>query len=165
MDPAELAGHLMAVSQRLDTLTQGLQDLQVENREIQHQLAILQATPGHFEGPEPKINPPEVFTGDRKKYRSFINACNLLFDLKPRTYRTDRIKVCTLISYLSGEPRAWADTYYVKNDPILTSYETFVSSMSLLYDDKSKSVSSTETCRGLYCGVQKMGGRDRVERC
>lgn len=150
MDPSEVVTHLGAFNQRLDALSQMVSNLSTENQTLKSYVTDnfpIRVT--HPDTPEPKISPPDIFSGDRRNYREYINACKLLFDMKPQTYATDRTKVCTAISYLRGEPRAWANTFIEKEDPILNSFSDFRAAMDLLYDDPSKQISAESALRAL----------------
>ena len=112
MNPAEPANNVVALSQRVDALAQTVHTLQLENQTLQELVAQNPNVPRF--PPETNVNPPAPFTGDRETYGEFISACKLVFELCPCTFPNDRIKVLTLISYLRGEPRAWANTYLEK---------------------------------------------------
>lgn len=148
MDPAELTAHVVALSQKVEALSQGFQDLQTENQALRMNLAALQ-TASSRDDPEPTVCPPECFSGDRKKYRRFINSCQILFDLKPRTYRTDRVKIRTIISYLRDEPQDWAHTLLEREDPALDSLGSFIGAMNNLYEDSSKRLTAVAAIRSL----------------
>lgn len=112
IDPAELAAHVVTLSQKFDALAQTVHELQLENHTLRSCLS-----PGlgaSSSPPEPKISVPDPFSGDRKKFPEFISSCNLLFDLNAKTYHTEKIKVGTTVSYLRGEPRAWANSLMEK---------------------------------------------------
>lgn len=151
MDQAELTAHVVALTQKVDKLTQGLHDMQVENHALRMNLAALQAAPDR-DLPEPKIGPPEYFPGERKKYRQFINSCQILFDLRPRTYRTDRVKIRTMISDLRGEPQAWAHTLMERDDPMMNSLPAFIDAMNQLYEDTRKQATASSALRALKQG-------------
>ena len=52
---------------------------------------------------EPRIHDPDTFNGRKPdELNKFVMQCNLVFDLQPSTYTTERIKVAYMISYLRG---------------------------------------------------------------
>ncbi|XP_053575147.1 protein LDOC1-like [Bombina bombina] len=136
MDPADLPQIVYNLSQRVDQLSQSLRDFPVENETLRK--VIRDTVSGKIlstdNTPEPHIAPPEPFQGDRSLYRQFKNACLLTFNLKPKTYSNDRMKVLTLITYLRGEPHIWADTLYETDNPVLSSLNSFLAVMDELYN-------------------------------
>lgn len=148
MDPADLTTHINTLTQTVQNLSKAVQELQLENRELRFHLT---ATSG-ASTKEPRINPPPIFSGERRKFREFIHACKLLFELNPITYPTERIRVRTTISYLDAEPRIWANTLLEKDDPALGSFNAFCSAMGSLYEDSDKQLSAGLTLRGLKQG-------------
>lgn len=149
MDPAELTGHLVSLSQKVDVLAQSVQDLQLENQSLKRQLASHQTRGSPPIPSEPNTGTPDFFFGDRRHFKDFMSACNLLFDLNPRTYHSDKIKVGTVISYLRGEPRSWANSLYDRNDPVLASYTLFCNAFTLLYEDTATQLTADHALRTL----------------
>ncbi|XP_053561118.1 protein LDOC1-like [Bombina bombina] len=149
MEPVDLPQVVFNLTQRVDQLAQGLHDLQVENialRNIIKESIALKSS--QFETMlEPQVSLPEHFSGNRKMYRQFKNACHLLFSMKPRTYPTERVKVLTTISFLRGEPRNWADKFFETEDPILGSLEAFFASMDALFQDTDIQLTAESSMR------------------
>lgn len=85
--------------------------------------------------PEPRVPTPEQFSGDRKKFRAFKNACSLYLALQPRTFSSEVVKVGFIISLLADEPQAWAHSLMEQRRPVLNTVDTFFESMGQLYDD------------------------------
>ncbi|XP_053551442.1 uncharacterized protein LOC128642688 [Bombina bombina] len=132
---------------KVDLLTDGLNSLKTENETIK--AYIRDVVDKRISGSEPQVSPPEKFHGDRSQYREFKNACLLMFALKPHTYPTDRVRVLTTISYLRGEPRTWANTFFENNEEILNSLENFFTAMGQLYEDPYKQLTAETAMRGL----------------
>lgn len=88
--------------------------------------------------PEPRVPTPERFSGDRKRFRAFKNACSLYFALQPRTFASEIVKVGFAISLLSEEPQAWAHGLMEQGSPVLNSIDTFFEGMAKLYDDPQR---------------------------
>lgn len=122
MDPVELAYH--PINLKVNKLAMQVHKLHVENQNLKSFSARIAPT----EGPEPKVNPLDLFmvTGSTTA----------------RTYPINRVKVCTLISYLKGEPRSWANNFLEKQDPILNLLDQFLEAMSLLYEDTTKQLTA-----------------------
>uniref|UniRef100_A0A803JPC4 ribonuclease H n=1 Tax=Xenopus tropicalis TaxID=8364 RepID=A0A803JPC4_XENTR len=170
MDQEEEPNTLALLSQQLDALTLAVQELQGGFNSFQEQLNDLQypaAAAGPTTAPpsepqvglalpagfaEPKIPLPDRFTGDRKTFRSFMNACKLLFTLKPRTYPSEQARVGTVISLLQGEPQTWAFRLMDQQDPVLSRVETFFQAMAVLYDDPHRTSSAETALRSHHQG-------------
>lgn len=66
--------------------------------------------------PEPRVPMSERFSGDLSKFRTFHNACQLYFDLQPRTFSLEGTKVGFIIALLQGEPQSRAHQLLERND-------------------------------------------------
>ncbi|XP_053571713.1 protein LDOC1-like [Bombina bombina] len=150
MDPAGLISHVEALTLTVENLTKGMTALQTENTSLKQyindKIDTLKVT---LSTHEPQPNPPQPFSGNRNEFREFKNSCYLYFQLKPKTYPNDHLKVLTTISYLRGEPRIWANFFFETDDPILYSLEQFFKAMAQLYDDPFKQLSAETAMRSL----------------
>ena len=124
--------------QHLAELTRAVKDLQSGYTQLQGQVqALSSAAPGPASAsaahqgasatpavvmlpPEPRVPTPEKFLGDRSKFRSFKNACDLYFALQPRTFSLEATKVGFVISLLQGEPQSWAHRHLEQKSECLT---------------------------------------------
>ncbi|XP_053556000.1 proprotein convertase subtilisin/kexin type 4 [Bombina bombina] len=77
-------------------------------------------------------------------------------NLKPKTYATERVKVLTVISFLRGEPRNWADSFFEQDHPILTSLEDFFKEMAILYQDINTQLTAETKMRSLKQGKKQV---------
>ena len=102
--------------------------------------------------PEPRVPTPERFSGDRRKYRSFKNACSLYLALQPRTFFSEAVKVGFVISLLSEEPQAWAHGLMEQRSPVLDSLDTFFEQMARLYDDPQRTATAETILHNLGQG-------------
>ncbi|CAH2292937.1 Hypothetical predicted protein [Pelobates cultripes] len=139
---------------QVTNLTQAVQELQTQARTPMSAVAAnLMPLPEDMAmAPEQRITMPENFPGDRLKYRSFIMSCELMLDLQPCTYHSDSIKVCTLISLLSGPSHEWAHELLRDNDPVVQHWDSFVTLMSSMYDDPNRRDTSQTAIRALRQG-------------
>lgn len=98
-----------------------------------------QTEPGLFHeaasAPEPRVPIPERFSGDRKRFRTLRNSCELYFSLLPRIFTSENIKVGFIIMLLLDEPLSWAHHLREQHDPVLTTTDFFFSAMAQLYAD------------------------------
>ena len=89
-----------------------LQTIQEQNADLQHR--ILARDEEHFTSleqqtseaflsslriAEPKVTPPDVFVGDRKKSRAFLLQLKVVFSSQPSRFTTDKSKFSMLLIY------------------------------------------------------------------
>lgn len=158
MSEADRVGSpLEALCQQVTTLTQAVQRLQDGYFQLEGRLQHLILSPGDATStspsgasssqdhsstapavvmtlPEPRVPTPERFSGNRKRFRAFKNACLLYLALQPKTFSSETVKVGFIIFLLSEEPQAWAHNLLEQKSPLLNSVETFFESMGRLYD-------------------------------
>ena len=91
-------------------------------QQLQQLVASLQTGQGGTR--EPKIEDPELFSGDRRKVRSFLTQCDLVYQSKPRTYPTDQAKVAYASGRLRGNAWDWVESSIVDG---VSTYKTWVS--------------------------------------
>lgn len=115
------------------------------------------ALPVMMLSPEPRVPIPEKFSGDRSKFRTFRNACELYFSLLPLTFSRENTKVGFVVSLLLGDPQAWAHHLLEEHHVSLDSLSSFFDAMSLLYDDPQQ----TSTAEAALSTLQQ--GRRVVE--
>ncbi|KAK3515956.1 hypothetical protein QTP86_020264, partial [Hemibagrus guttatus] len=53
---------------------------------------------------EPRLPPPQRFSGDPSACDGFLTQCSLTFDLQPSSFPSDRAKIAYVITLLSGNP-------------------------------------------------------------
>lgn len=105
-------------------------------------------------GPEPKVNPPEPFFGDRTKTRNFLMQLEIVFSTQPSRYSTDRIKVMYLGSFLRGPAASWFAPYVERNPPILNNYRTFMILFRNTFDHPDLMADASRKLRNLQQGNQ-----------
>uniref|UniRef100_A0A803JZ19 CCHC-type domain-containing protein n=1 Tax=Xenopus tropicalis TaxID=8364 RepID=A0A803JZ19_XENTR len=163
MDREEEPSPLTTLTQQIASLTQAVRELQGGYNQVQEQLRTLQPpvpapaapSPPPIAGasaapaPEPNVAMPEKFSGDRKTFRTFTNACKLLFTLKPRMYSTEQIKVGVIISLLLGEPQSWAFHLMETRSPSLLTVDSFFQALAVLYDDPHRTAAAEASLRNL----------------
>jgi hypothetical protein len=87
---------------------------------------------------DPKIEPPDVFTGKVSEFRNFIAQCTLTLTLCPITYPEDQDRVLFVISRLRGTPLNWAhEIIFDKNHPLRNDYSAFQEALSNIYADRA----------------------------
>lgn len=121
-------------------ISERLQSLENENRILRQQSRI--ATN------EPKVSLPDMFDGDRKKFRGFRNQVELLFMLNPSCYATDPLKVGLIGTLLTGKALTWFSPILERNDPVLGDYHGFRRVLVQTFEEPDKAViAATKICR------------------
>ena len=167
-EPASGKSAMDDLCQHLAALTQAVKSLQEGYTQLEQRVQTL-ATPASTAAPsasgtapaapsvvmllpEPRVPAPERFSGDRGKFRSFRNACELYFALQPRTFSLETTKVGFIISLLQGEPQSWAHRMLEKNDVLLQSMSAFFGAMAKLYDDPQRTTTAEAALHTLQQG-------------
>ena len=57
---------------------------------------------------EPRLPPPQRFSGDPSACGGFLIQCSLTFELQPSSFPSDRAKIAYIITLLSGKALSWA---------------------------------------------------------
>jgi hypothetical protein len=87
---------------------------------------------------DPKVEPPDVFTGKVSEFRNFIAQCTLTLTLCPNTYPDDEDRVLFVISRLRGTPLTWAhEIIFDKKHPLRNDYSAFQEALSNVYADRA----------------------------
>ncbi|XP_031759194.1 UPF0489 protein C5orf22 homolog isoform X3 [Xenopus tropicalis] len=163
MDREEEPSPLFTLAQQIASLTQAARELQGGYSQVKEQQRTLQPpVPGLVPpsptaaapaAPEPKVAMPEKFSGNRKTFRTFTNACNLLFSLKSRMYSSEQIKV-GVVSLLQGEPQSWAFHIMEQRSPSLLSVDSFFQALAVLYDGPHRTATAEAALRNFHQGTR-----------
>uniref|UniRef100_A0A8C5M5M4 Gypsy retrotransposon integrase-like protein 1 n=1 Tax=Leptobrachium leishanense TaxID=445787 RepID=A0A8C5M5M4_9ANUR len=144
MDPADVLDAIASLTRQVTVLSHSVQDLQLTQAQMQGQVQNLLPISSSSQNedmisPEPRIPMPERFSGRRESYRGFLMSCEILFALNPRTYQSDFVRIRTVISLFSDEAQVWAHNLLRTADPVLQSWNSFLSAMNQLYEDPQRS--------------------------
>ena len=144
------------------------------NQEIKEQLDHLTASSkqeNHLPSvgvKEPKVNAPDCFSGDSKKFRSFFNQVKMLFELNPLRYGSDKTKILTVGSFLRGDAMAWFNPYIENPDRYqdeLSSWKAFSNVLRNTFDDpnrvKNAQMELEKICQGKGQSVAVYSSRFR----
>lgn len=75
---------------------------------------------------EPRLPPPQHFSGDPSACNGFLTQCALTFELQPSSFPSDRSKIAYIITLLSGRALSWATAVWEARSPFCSSYASFV---------------------------------------
>src|SRR3984885_2378177 len=87
---------------------------------------------------DPKMAPPEPFSGKISEFKNFMVQCTLIFSVCPNTYCTDERRVLFVISRLKDEPLTWANEIAIDPaHPLRHNYERFKQQLTNIYGDRA----------------------------
>lgn len=81
---------------------------------------------------------PERYSGDLGACGSFLLQCELVFDLQPTTYSTDKSRIAFVLSLLTGEASQWPAACWESKTDIFQSFEAFTDEMKSNFDHPLK---------------------------
>jgi hypothetical protein len=139
---------LTRVNERLDALENGRgvtpvdseasEESSVEQADIPTVPAVTipRATPNLLR--DPKMPPPEPFSGKISEFKNFMVQCTLIFSVCPNTYCTDERRVLFVISRLKDEPLTWANEIAIDPaHPLRHDYDRFKQQLTNIYGDRA----------------------------
>ncbi|KAF7653737.1 hypothetical protein LDENG_00079030 [Lucifuga dentata] len=147
--------------QQLSTVAQGLQEVSVRHgqilEDIREQMRLL-STPLHTDTPtssppvpglstgspphlmpavEPRLPPPECFSGDSDSCRLFIMQCSLVFELQPTCFPSEKSQVAYIISLLTRRARDWGTAEWEKQTRTCLLVQLFLAELQKVFDHSS----------------------------
>lgn len=99
---------------------------------------------------------PERFTGDPRKYMTFLTQCRLHFLCKPTAFETIQARTAFVISYLTGDAAAWAMPLVQKDDPLLYNWDGFLGEFGRLFDRREVSLAQDKELLALRQGTRDL---------
>lgn len=83
---------------------------------------------------EPRLPPPERYSGEPGSCRAFLTQCDLIFQLQPATFPTGPAKVAYVITQLSGKAKEWGTSVWEADQPFCKDYRAFAEEMRKVFD-------------------------------
>ncbi|KAK3548470.1 hypothetical protein QTP70_013292 [Hemibagrus guttatus] len=105
---------------------------------------------------EPRLPPPQRFSGDLSACDGFLTQCSLTFELQPSSFPSDRAKIAYVITLLSGKALSWATAVWKAQAPapFCSSYTRFVEEFKRVFDHP---LSGRQASKNLLTLRQKNG--------
>ena len=132
----------------LTSVTGGLQDFAATQdrnmADIRQQMQQLFTT--RASGAEPRLPPPERYSGEPGTCRPFLTQCSLLFELQPSAYPSERARVAFIISQLTGRARDWGTAEWERQSLVCSSVKLFSDGLKRVFDHVTP---GREAARGL----------------
>jgi len=118
---------------------------------------------------EPKIAPPQVFSGKREDCKAFVAHCVLVFSSQPTMYPDDRVKIRYALSYLGDNPKRFFLDYIsqldLPHEERPTAIKTFKSFSTTLTDAFGIKQSAKMTAWNdiALCSQYTLGLKDSIQ--
>ena len=107
---------------------------------------------------EPRLPPPQRFSGDPSACGGFLIQCSLTFELQPSLFPSDRAKIAYIITLLSGKALSWATAVWNAQSHCCSGYSAFEEEFKQVFDHP---ISGQEASKRLLSLQQ--GGRSAAE--
>ncbi|KAJ8282443.1 hypothetical protein COCON_G00049620 [Conger conger] len=83
---------------------------------------------------EPRLPPPEKYAGEPGECQAFITQCQLIFQLQPSTFPTERSRVAYIITQLTGRAKKWGTAAWEAGLPCVQTSGLFMEEMKRMFD-------------------------------
>lgn len=124
---------LESISRHVESVASTVTGVAAQTQQVQ--LSLSQGPqPGAPPAREPRLPPPETYSGDPGSCQSFLTQCGLVFALQPSSFPTDRARVAYVITLLSGRARDWGTAIWRNNAAIQDDFSLFSSEMKKVFD-------------------------------
>ncbi|XP_029288813.1 uncharacterized protein LOC115009158 [Cottoperca gobio] len=103
-------------------------------------LAAVNTMPAPAPAPAPvahtdrAVRPPPFTGTSSSACRGFLFQCDLILEMEPNRYPTERSKVAFVVSLLQGRALQWAESVWQQSGPITASYAAFVQHFKEVFD-------------------------------
>uniref|UniRef100_A0A8C7X3N2 CCHC-type domain-containing protein n=1 Tax=Oryzias sinensis TaxID=183150 RepID=A0A8C7X3N2_9TELE len=84
--------------------------------------------------PEPRMPPPQRFSGDPGHCRTFIAQCEIFFALQPSMFSSELSKVAFAVSLLSGRAGQWGTAEWERQSHVCSSFPRFAAALRRVFD-------------------------------
>ncbi|KAI2659925.1 Transposon Tf2-9 polyprotein [Labeo rohita] len=84
---------------------------------------------GAAQAPEPRLSPPELYSGEPNFCRAFLTRCSMHFSLQPRTFPSEESKVAFALTLLTGKAALWGTAVWENQDPCCASFSALSAEM------------------------------------
>ena len=174
------AVRLSAQEEQMATLSRGVQGLAQQQNELMVQLGGFQnqfqqligsvqgerATP-HAQQPAPVptlapagpglcLAPPERYSGEPGRCKSFLTECDIQFELFPHHFHDDQVKVAYIMNNLGGRARAWATAEWGRRSRVCSTLHDFQEGLRKTFDPVATDRENARPLSGLQQGRESV---------
>lgn len=86
---------------------------------------------------EPRVSQPHCYDGSKGGCRGFLTQCDLIFELQPRAFSSDRFRIAYIITLLTDKALKWATAVWAKQGSVCSSLKDFQEEMLLVFDQST----------------------------
>ncbi|KAL0203584.1 hypothetical protein M9458_001602 [Cirrhinus mrigala] len=105
---------------------------------------------------EPRLPPPEVYSGEPNFCRAFLTKCSMHFALQPRTFVSEESKVAFVLTLLTGRAALWGTAVWENQDPCCASFSTLSAEMKRVFDRAASGREAARTLMDLRQGERSV---------
>lgn len=105
---------------------------------------------------EPRLPPPQRFSGYPSAFKGFFIQCFPSFELQPLSFPTDRSKIAYIITLLSHKALAWATAVRDAQSPCCPSYSVFAEKFKRVFQGPTSGPNSAKQLLTLRQGRRSM---------
>ncbi|KAL0166247.1 hypothetical protein M9458_038091, partial [Cirrhinus mrigala] len=105
---------------------------------------------------EPRLPPPEVYSGEPNFCRAFLTKCSMHFALQPRTFGSEESKVAFVLTLLTGRAALWGTAVWENQDPCCASFLTLSAEMKRVFDRAASGREAARTLMDLRQGERSV---------
>ncbi|KAI2646204.1 Transposon Tf2-9 polyprotein [Labeo rohita] len=106
--------------------------------------------------PEPRLPPPEVYSGEPNFCRAFLTKCSMHFALQPRTFLSEESKVAFVLTLLTGRAALWGTAVWENQDPCCASFAALSAEMKRVFDHAASGREAARTLMDLRQGERSV---------
>lgn len=83
---------------------------------------------------EPKLSPPERYGGEVGESQAFLTQCEIVFEMQPSAFPTERAKVAYALSLLTGRARKWGMAEWMARTDCCFTFADFGSELTWVFN-------------------------------
>ena len=107
-------------------------------------------------GPGLRLAPPERYSGELGRSKSFLTECDIQFELSPHLFSDDRAKVGYIFSNLGGRARAWATAEWGRRSRVCSTLQDFQEALRKTFDPVTTEREDARQLSGLRQGRESV---------
>ncbi|KAL0150389.1 hypothetical protein M9458_054206 [Cirrhinus mrigala] len=115
--------------------------------------AVFQPTPAPTSASGSPMAMPATLAGEAAECSGFLLQVNLFIQMQPRMFPSENAKVAFLISLLTGKALQWAKAIWNSDNPIIHSYEQFMSHFSEVFSKTTGTFTTSDRLFRLQQGT------------
>ena len=103
-----------------------------------------------------RLAPPERYSGEPGRSKSFLIECDIQFELSPHLFSDDRAKVAYILSNLGGRAKAWATAEWGRRSRVCSTLQAFQEALRKTFDPVTTERENARQLSGLRQGRESV---------